>query len=543
LVAFISATSIMGREVQMDELDMWMLQSLIRSKGCSSGTLYEEGKDRNLPLPLLLAISENLLATTFGTDSRGAHMKHANVFMIDGGAPEFFVLTGLASPAIWYSKTYIDMHLRFREIIMAENGFERGTAHLFETLGSFYMSLGNEAFARTCFLQSLIEMPSDTKNADYYDGSSEVASRFCFSDQAVQGSEAAMVALYFGLAHELGHVYDPRAKIGKNEQKHPVSLERNAIRDALLKAGKEILKANMLEYSYDRWSKEAEREFDDPKSILYLDSLRSEIVADWIGFQILFRFMEFASNRIARTYNKKMLISEVVIGLFIIQLLEQCRHLAKNNLTKISELHGDAKKATLSSLHVPLDMLDMVEDDVLRAQLAQTDVLTSFAAVHRARIEFLKPTLTTCILLHLFPDTFMVRGNAMAARVSQAELSRRESVASSNLEGYFFFYHDSFMKLLARFGDLVLFAAHLVTGSPPPPELNPQSAGNLSEAIAANFLVHFAQLEVEGEPGKKRRSDILRRLSEYVIMLKRRGIVDEVLFSAHDHLLKASNRN
>ncbi len=527
----------------MDELDMWMVQSLIRSKGGSSGTLYEQGKDRNLPLQVLLAISEDFLATTFGKDSKDAHTKQADVFMIQGGAPDFFVLAGLANPAIWYSKTYIDKYLTFRAIIMAETGFERGTAHLFETLGSFYMSLGNEVFARTCFLQSLIEMPPHTEDADSYDISSEVASRFCFTDQPTQGAEAAMVALYFGLAHELGHVHNPNAVIGKDAQGHPANLERKAICDALLKAGKDILKAGMLEYSYDLWSEKAARDFDDPKSILNINSLRSEIVADWVGFQILLRLMEFVSDRRARTYNKKAFVSEVVVGLFIIQLIEQCRHLAKDNFTKISELNGKAREAKLSSLFVPLDLLEEGDDDVLRTELAHLNVLISFAAVHRARVDFLKPTLTTCVLLHLFPDTLMVLSNAVVPRVSQAELSRRESVASSNVEGYFGFYFDSFAKLLARFEDVSLFAAHLITDSPPPPELNPKGAANLSDAILENLMLHLAQLEDQGEPEKKRRFEILGRLSEYVSMVRRRGIVDETLFNAHDHLLGTSNHN
>jgi hypothetical protein len=45
----------------MDELDMWTVQSLIQSKGCVSGTLYERANDPNQLLEALLVVADNFL--------------------------------------------------------------------------------------------------------------------------------------------------------------------------------------------------------------------------------------------------------------------------------------------------------------------------------------------------------------------------------------------------------------------------------------------------------------------------------------------------
>jgi hypothetical protein len=519
----------------MDDLETWMLQSHIHSKGCTSAVLFDPENDLNRLLSLLLAIADDFLIGTFGKGMRRGSTKSPDVFMVDGGAPEFFVFTDLQTPVIWYSKAYIAKHLQFRDVIMAEKGFETsGIGNLLEILGSFYMSLKNETFARTCFLQSLIELRADPNDRSLYEQTVWLAHVFSLSQEPAEGAEAAFIALYFGLAHELGHVYGPNSMADAALQSHPLDLNRKAISKALLEAGMAVHKANLCEYAYKAWSAKAQQGFEDPRSIFNVDSLRSEIVADWIGFQILLRFIEFVAGRRGRTYNKKIFVSELVVGLFVLQLIEQCRHIAKRSITRTRVVDNDGKDSTPLSIYFPFEF--MYNDSIDRPMLASMETLIDFSAVHWARIGFLKPTLTTFVLVHLFPDTYSVERGSVSSRVNRTELARRESVALQNLEGYFGFYHNAFMKLLLKFGDVDLFSAHLVTDTPPPPELNPAGAKGLSEAIAKNFGLHIERLKTEGDFGRSRRSELLNQISRYRELWQHRGIPDEVLVDAHKKL-------
>ena len=258
-------------KMHMDELDLWVIQSLLQSKGCSSGTLYEWEKDKNLLLQLLLSVSQDFGATLFKGSASNKITSAMKTFMVDGGAPEIFVLTGLSKPVIWYSKRYVATYVNLRSLIMSPNGIDSGgIAYLFEILGSFFLSLGSESFAQTCFLQSLIEMPSYTRDLDLYESVNQAAHLFWFAGKPETAPEASTVALYFGFAHEIGHIFGDEAAL-----KHPESLDHEQIRKALLRSGREIFDATHL-YEFDRWAEELEQESVDRASLLNVENLRSE---------------------------------------------------------------------------------------------------------------------------------------------------------------------------------------------------------------------------------------------------------------------------
>lgn len=362
---------------QVKELDMWMVEALTQSKGCSSGTVFERETNPNVLLDLLLATSLDFHACISKMNGDDGDPALPTVFIVKGGAPEFFVLPGLTPPMIWYSEAYVGKHLKFRSLIMNEESIRgAGLGHLFDTLSRFYVSLGNENFARSCLFQSLIELPSSYNDSSYYDGANEAVHRFCLGAQSVQAPEAAIVALYFGLAHELGHLHETNAY---SQHMHPLSVERSEIKAALLRAGDKVLKSGSAEFLQAPWRNKVDAEERDTRSILNINSLRSEIIADWAGFQVLSRFIEDACSFKARAYNKKAFVSEVIIALFALQLIEQCRHVAKHNLRPVDDEHSDNKKG-LYLTYTPSDFL--TKDDPLFSQLSGSDRLIDFAAVH-----------------------------------------------------------------------------------------------------------------------------------------------------------------
>jgi hypothetical protein len=517
----------------MNDLDLWMVQSLLQSKG-SSGAIYEQEKDNNVLLQLLLAVSHQFSSGSTENDQNNSATK-ATIYMIDDGAPEFFVLTGFSEPVVWYSKPYVAKYLTYRNLIMTEEGIDTiGTANLFETVGSFYLSTGNESFAQTCLIQALIEMPIYTSDIDQYNRLTESAHRSYFYGQSSPECDSAMVALYFGLAHEIGHLCDKKDSTSESHT-HPESLDDKDICNALLQAGKDYFSALTMP-GYERWAAKLEREAGDVSSMLGVSNLRSEIKADWAGFQILLRFIESAYKFKGKTYSKKVLASEVIIGLFIIELIQVCQHIAKVNNERVSGLSNAERDTRLSSLYFPLREVD---DNALRASLATNDILIDFAISHWARINFLKPTLSTVVLLHLFPETYKVQDDTLIATVNPPELQRRIEIAKGNLEGYFQFYFSACMKLLHRLEDVLSFVGHMVTNSPLPSSvLNSAGESNFDSAIYGNFATHINRLEGAGEAGRTRMREIAERLEEYAAAFKRRGLENSWMIETGRRLIR-----
>ncbi len=517
----------------MNDFDLWMVQSLLQSKG-SSGAIYEQGKDMNILLQLLLAVGHQFSSGST-ENAQNTNATNATIYMIDDGAPEFFVLTGFSEPVVWYSKSYIAKYLTYRNLIMTEEGIGTiGTANLFETVGSFYLSTGNASFAQTCLIQALIEMPTYTSDIDLYNLLTESAHRSYFHGQSSQECDSGMVALYFGLAHEIGHLCDKDSTSGS--QTHPKSVDDNDILNALLKAGKEYFNASLLPHGYEPWAAKLEKEAGNVSSMLSLANLRSEIKADWAGFQILHRFMESAYNFRGITYNKKVLVSEIVIGVFVIELIQLCQHIAKVNNVRFSNLSDAEREARLSSLYAPLSMVD---DNPLRASLATNDILIDFAISHWARIQFLKPTLSTVVLLHLFPETYKVQDDMVITTVESSELDRRMEIANVNVEGYFQFYFSACMNLLYRLEDVLCFVSHMVTNSPLPLSvLNSAGESNFDSAIYGNFVTHINRLESAGEAGRTRMREIAERLEEYAAAFRRRGLENSWMIEAGRRLVR-----
>jgi hypothetical protein len=521
----------------MDELDLWIVRSLIQSKGCRSGELYQEGKDRNLLLQLLLTVS-NVFHDQFHQHSAKSAAANNHIFIVDGGTPELFVLTGLKDPVIWYSKNFIAKHLRFREIIMSDEGYDKaGLSTLFETLGEFYLSFGNESFSKACFLQSLIEAGSYVRDEIYYESALADSHYFYFTNNLSDQAEAAMVALYLGIAHEIGHTYRPTTSVDKGMPKHPLDLSREKIKNALVKAGGETLDASMTGQLFGIWKDRVEHECNDPHSPLSLEGLRSEIEADWAGLQILTRFMEFA-YRNKRPLKKKIFVAEILIGLFNIQLIEQCKYIAKHMHGSFSSYNSQSANSTHSRSMTEAYFGDSLarDDKMMWPRLMFFDIQADFAAVHRTRIEFLKPTLRTIIVEHLFPDTFSMQHGIIMPTVPDLEVARRESVASTNLENYLDFYFESFARLLAKFEDVLLFATHMFTDTPPEARLNTKGATSFAGAILSNFQILLTRLNVQEESNRKRKQDIYVKLKEYVKVLEQRGVKDNEIMEVYYNL-------
>lgn len=385
-----------------------------------------------------------------------------------------------------------------------------GIANLFELLSGLYFRSGNCAFATTCLLQSIIETPSRITDTVMYDNCNFGLHSSFYHDRPIQ--EASFTLLYLGLAHEIGHTYaDDCLRIGANV--HPQEITDEAIKQAVVESAKSAFNEidPSTDYFFKRWHESYLVASKDERSILHCGNLRSEILADFLGFNILITSMKSLTCLGHQQLSFKIVVSETIVGLFVVQLLEACKYL-------VAALPDKQSNPELVSRYFPIS----VGDAPLHAHLNVHEVILDFQIAHAVRWQFLKPSFISLALMHLFPDTFSVRHGEAVVICSQPELTRRREIAASNVEGYLGFYTKEMKKLQARLEDVVNFVSHVATGEIPSHRVGGATdAKKFGDYIAGNFERHLDRLN--GRAGAERKREILAQLKEYSGLLRGRS--------------------
>ena len=487
----------------MDEVDLWSIQSLIEFKTGSSGRPYVPDEDPNIFLDYVVQTVPTI---------RMPQQRRFNVFSVDHGVPDLFTLIGYSQPVICYHVGYVGKFIKFRNYIMEDPDKHRidhhGIANLFELLSALYMQAGNCAFATTCLLQSIIETPFQTTDKEVYDGSNyELHSSFHHS----RSIEASFTLLYFGLTHEIGHTYaDDCLQTGTKV--HSREITDKAIAQAVVESAKRVFKeiAPNSDYMFNCWHESYLVASKDKGSVLHCDNLRSEILADNLGFNILITSLNSLARYGNQKPNFKIIASEVIIGLFVVQLMEACKYLVK-------ALPAEQSNPELGSRYFPIP----VNDAPLHARLNAEQMIQDFQIAHAVRWEFLKPSLASLAIMHLFPDIWSIKGRTVVANCSASELTRREAIAVSNVEGYLSYYTKEMLKLQARLGDVVHFVGHMVTGKASEHRTRQPADVTFGDQIAGNFRTYLSRLTENA--GAERKQEIFAQLTEYKTLLRRRG--------------------
>jgi hypothetical protein len=409
------------------------------------------------------------------------------VFSVDYGLPDLFTLTGYAQPVICYHVGYVGKFIKFRNYIMDDPDKDsidhRGIANLFELLSALYIQAGKCAFATTCLLQSIIETPSRTTDKEVYDGSNyELHSSF-HHRRSIE--EVSFILLYFGLTREIGHTYADDC-LRTATKVHSREITDEAITQAVVESAKRTFKelGSRTDYMFDCWHQSYLVASKDKGSVLHCENLRSEILADNLGFNILFTSLNTLARYGNQKPNFKIIASEVIIGLFVVQLLEACKYLVK-------ALPAEQSNPQLVSRYFPGIS---VNDAPLHAQLNATDMILDFQIAHAVRWEYLKPSLASLAMMHLFPDTWRVQGSTVVATCSPSEITRRQAIAVSNVEGYLSYYTKEMLKLQARLGDVVNFVGHMATGEASENTTGQPTDVTFGDQIAGNLQTYLDRL-------------------------------------------------
>jgi hypothetical protein len=492
-----------GELTMMDEVDLWSIQSMIESKTGSSGRPYVAGEDPNILL-------DHVVQTV---PTRCVQEHRFNVFSVDHGVPDLFTLMGYSQPVICYHVGYVGKFIKFRNYIMEDPDKRRindyGIGNLFELVSALYMQAGNCAFATTCLLQSIIETPSRTTDKEMYDHSNYQLHSSFYERHSID--EASFTVLYFGVTHEIGHTYGDEC-LRTATKIHSREITDEAITQAVVESAKRAFKewASGTGYMFNCWHESYQVASKDKGSLLHCDNLRSEILADNLGFNILVTSLDSAARYRNHKPNFKIIAAEVIIGLFVVQLLEACKYLVK-------ALPGEQSNPELLSRYFPISVNDMP----LRAKLNAHQTIQDFQIAHAVRWEYLKPSLASLAMMHMFPDTWTVNGSSLVATCSSSELTRREAIAVSNVEGYLAYYTKEMLKLQARLEDVVDFVGHMATGKASEHRSRQPIDVTFADQIAGNFQTHLARLN--GKAGGERKREILAQLAEYRTLLRRRG--------------------
>jgi len=487
----------------MDEIDIWSIQSLIEAKTGSKGEPYIPDKDLNLFLEFVVQ--------TVPTLPMPREHKFA-VFSVDRGVPDLFTLTGYSQPVVCYHHGYVGKFIKFRNYIMLDPQEPSidllGMGDLFDLLSALYLQSGNSKFALLCLFQSIIQTPSLTTDKESYDAAIYQLNTAFHHRHSIE--EATFTLLYFGLTHEIGHSYGDDA-LRAGAKVHSQDITDKAIRHATIQAARRAFKDRPdRDFVFGEWSDYYQEASKEKGSVLHFDNLRSEILADNLGFNML----NTALSSIARYKNQrpnfKIIASEVVISLFVVQLMEACKYLTK-------ALPSEDPKRTFKSRAFPIE----INDTRLSAHLYAAQLISDFQVAHAVRWEFLKPSLTSLALMHLFPDTYAVKGGKLTITCSASELERRQGIAENNVEGYLSYYTKEMMKFQSRLEDVVNFVAHMATGKVSEVKNRQATDKTFVDQISNNFQIYLSRLT--DHKGVQRKKEIVGQLNEFRKILAQKG--------------------
>jgi hypothetical protein len=481
----------------MDEVDLWVVKSLIESKTGSSSRRCVSGENPNFFLDEVVHTSPTI---------RMIQERNFDVFCIEQGVPDLFTFTGFSQPVICYHLGYVGKFIKFRNYIMEDPDKPRilqdGIANLFELISAFYLQGGKGTFATTCLLQSIMETSSRAADKDVYDYINYEQYSFFYNSRSI--NEAAFTLLYFGLAHEMGHTYANDC-VRTSTKAHSKGITDKAIAKMIIKSAKSAFKVDS-EYMFSFWYENYLITGKDKGSVLHCENLRSEILADNLGLNILITSMGAFARYTNQKLNFKIIVSEVIICLFVVQLMEACKHIVK------------ALPAEKSNIEFELRYFPIrVNDASLTAELYAHQMIYDFQIAHIVRWEYLKPSLTKIALMHLFPDTWTIKGRTLTANCSPLEFKRREAIAVNAIEGYSSFYSKEMLKFQASLGVVVNFVGHMITDKVPEVRTKHSVNENFADHIDRYFQKYLGRLT--GEKGIKRKQEILAQLTEHKSLL------------------------
>src|SRR5205823_1364879 len=146
---------------------------------------------------------------------------------------------------------------------------------------------------------------------------------------------------------------------------HSREITDEAITQAVVESAKRAFKEldSGANYMFDCWHQSYLIASKDKGSILHCDNLRSEILADNLGFNIVITSLNTLARYGNQKPNFKIIASELIIGLFVVQLMEACKYLVK-------ALPAEQSNFELVSRYFPIS----VNDVPLHARLNATQM-------------------------------------------------------------------------------------------------------------------------------------------------------------------------
>lgn len=278
------------------------IEEALRSELGKATSFSRYGRENRTPMTFVLDEVERQIGPRF------------SVYWVDGGPPEVFSLPGLSPSPVVFSTRYLSLTAFIRHLFVDDflnnvlvEVAERTTLKL---MAEMALRHGDPDYAVLAFVKSMI-----AKGIWLNDDDQVMALEY------EPKNEAYMATWFYGLVHELGHLHP-------NQRQH--FPDGHVFSDAGILTAITVAVESIASYP-DSIKHEAVERAKQPrsKSVLGIDHLRSEGLADTFAASVLFK----ATLDIMREINQErfqvvQFIQEMIIFLNIIAVMDRCRRVA-----------------------------------------------------------------------------------------------------------------------------------------------------------------------------------------------------------------------
>ncbi len=281
------------------------------------------GRERRTPMTFVLDEVERQIGPIF------------SVYWVEGGPPEVFCLPGLTPSPVAFSKRYLSLTAFVRHLLVdshLENVLEDVAKRtVLKVIAEMALRHGDPDFAVLAFTKSLVG------KGIWLDDYEDIMS---LEHEPIH--ENYMATWFYGLVHELGHLHP-------NQQEH--FPEGHFLSDSVIAGVIGIALDNFKHYDNPvRQEAMARATQLNSKSVLAIDTLRKEGLADIFAASVLFRTTFDIMKEINdKKFDIMLHIYEMLIFLNIIALLDRCKRVAT-----IASLTEPDRDALLENLFHPV---------------------------------------------------------------------------------------------------------------------------------------------------------------------------------------------
>jgi hypothetical protein len=291
----------------MSDFQELAAEAALRSELGRTADFHKYDREGRTPMNFVLDAVERQIGRRF------------TVYWVDGGPPDVFCLPGFTPSPVVFSTRYLSLTAFVRKLLISDwmsnirdDVAERTTL---KVMAEMALRRGDPDYAVLAFVKSVVGKGIWISDEDQI---------MSLEYEPIQ--EHYMASWFYGLVHELGHLYPTETQQLLAEKMFPDAVMLEAITHALsfFPSFPDFIKQEALERARQRRS----------TSVLGIDLVRSEGLADIFAASTLFQTTSDIMSEINKADSSQkrfevvQFIGEMVVFLNIIAIIERCRRVA-----------------------------------------------------------------------------------------------------------------------------------------------------------------------------------------------------------------------